>query len=311
MQRVVITGGTGLVGKALTKHLSDKGFSITILTRKMPESAPADPNVSYALWDVQQQTIDAGAIRNADYIVHLAGAGIVDKRWTAAYKKEILFSRTTSSALLVKSLNEVENSVKAVVSASAIGWYGEDPAPGENGFVETDPAGDGFLGETCKAWEASISPVTQLGKRLVKLRLGIVLSNDGGAFVEFRNPVKFGMAAILGSGKQVVSWIHIEDLCRIFLAAITDAGMNGVYNAVAPKPVTNKKLMLTLAEALKGKFHIPMHVPSFVLKMMLGESSTEVLKSTTVSSEKIRTSGFDFLYPSIETAIAQLTGKPV
>ena len=311
MQRVVITGGTGLVGKALTKHLSGEGFSITILTRKMPESAPGNPNVSYALWDVAQQKIDTTAIKTADYIIHLAGAGIVDKRWTEAYKKEILLSRTNSSALLVKSLKEVENSVKAVISASAIGWYGEDPAPLENGFVETDPAGRGFLGETCKAWEASISPVSELGKRLVKLRLGIVLSNDGGAFVEFKNPVKFGMAAILGSGKQVVSWIHIEDLCRIFSAAITDARLNGVYNAVAPKPVTNKTFMLTLAEALKGKFHIPMHVPSFVLKIMLGESSIEVLKSTTVSSQKISATGFDFLYPSIERAIAQLTGKPI
>ncbi|MES2892502.1 MAG: TIGR01777 family oxidoreductase [Bacteroidota bacterium] len=309
MQRIVITGGTGMVGKSLTKHLSGKGYHITILTRKMPESVSNQPGISYALWDVNKQQIDQVAIQRADFIIHLAGAGIVDKRWTEQYKKEILESRTNSSKLLVKSLRENDNSVKAVISASAIGIYGIDPAPGLNGFEETDPAAPGFLGDTCVAWEESISPVESLGKRLVKLRLGIVLSNNGGAFVAFKNPVKVGVAGILGSGKQVISWIHIDDLCGMFAEAIKNTEMNGVYNAVAPKPVTNKKLTLGLAQALKGKFFIPLHVPPFVLKAMLGESSVEVLKSTTVSAEKIKTTGFTFLYPSIESALAQLTGK--
>lgn len=242
MQRIVITGGTGMVGKALTKHLSGKGYQVTILTRKMPESGTNAPGISYALWDVKKEQVDQRAIQQADFIIHLAGAGIVDKRWTEEYKKEILESRTKSSSLLVKTLQENENSVKAVISASAIGIYGIDPAPGTNGFEESDPPAPGFLGDTCVAWEASISPMEALGKRLVKLRLGIVLSNEGGAFAAFKNPVKVGVAGILGSGKQVISWIHIDDLCRMFAEAIKNGEMSGVYNAVAPKPVTNKKL---------------------------------------------------------------------
>ncbi len=309
MQTVLITGGTGMVGRELTKHLSGKGYRIIILTRKMPESPALLQNTTYALWDVDNEMIDINALQSADYIVHLAGAGVVDKRWTPAYKKEIVDSRIKSSALLINSLQNNTNKVKGVVSASAIGWYGEDPSPGKNGFVEIDNHGAGFLGETCKLWEDSIAPVEALSKRLVKLRLGIVLSNTGGALAEFKKPVKFGIAGILGSGKQIVSWIHIDDLCRIFIEAIENEKLHGSYNATAPHPVTNKKLTTELAQAMKGKFFIPLHVPEFVLKMMLGESSIEVLKSTTVSCEKLKSTGFTFLYPSIEAAIAQLANN--
>lgn len=242
MQTVLITGGTGMIGRELTKHLSGKGYQIIILTRKMPESPALFQNTTYALWDVDKEIIDINAIQKANYIVHLAGAGVVDKRWTPAYKKEIVDSRLKSSALLINALQNNDNNVKAVVSASAIGWYGEDPSPGKNGFVENDNHAAGFLGETCKLWEDSITPVEALGKRLVKLRLGIVLSNTGGALAEFKKPVKFGIASILGSGKQMVSWIHINDLCRIFIEAIENEKLHGSYNSTAPHPVTNKKL---------------------------------------------------------------------
>lgn len=309
MQTVLITGGTGLIGVQLTKLLSGKGYKMIILTRKIPLSKASDPNVTYALWDVARQTIDLNAIQKASYIIHLAGAGVVDKKWTPAYKAEIIKSRTESSELLIHTLQNNPHTIKAVISASAIGWYGEDPSPGKEGFVESDKPAPGFLGETCKLWEESIEPVKKQGVRLVIVRTGIVLSNEGGALPEFKKPVKLGVAGILGSGKQVVSWIHIDDLCRIYIEAIENQQLSGSYNAVAPGPVTNKVLTIEVAKQLRGKFYIPVHVPEFVLKIMLGDRSIEVLKSTTVNSDKIRKTGFTFLYSSIEGALHQLCHK--
>ncbi|MBA2250760.1 MAG: TIGR01777 family protein [Chitinophagaceae bacterium] len=303
MTKILITGGTGLIGKTLTRYLNDKGYAVIILTRKKNELS-LDPMIQYANWDIEMQKIDGEAISNADYIIHLAGAGVMDKRWSAKYKTEILESRTKSSALILKGLRENNNKVKVVVSTSAIGWYGEDPKPLQNkkGFIETDPPDKNFLGETCRLWEESIAPVTDMNIRLAKLRLGIVLSNDGGALEEFKKPLRFGIAAILGSGKQMISWIHIEDVCRMFLYAIENE-ISGSFNAVAPEPVTNKKLTLTLAGKLRKQFYIPVHVPQFILKLMLGQRSIEILKSATVSCEKIKKEGFIFLYPSIEAAL--------
>jgi hypothetical protein len=306
MSTILITGGTGLIGSALTKMLTGQGHKVIILTRT--QKPAVDNNISYAIWNTKSQKINEEAVASADYIVHLSGAGVADKRWTSARKKEIVESRQQGGTLLVKALMQVPNNVKAVISASAIGWYGkdEDRSPKKKAFTEDMGADKEFLGETCRLWEESIEPVKDAGKRLVKLRIGIVLSNDGGALPEFKKPVKFGIAGVLGSGKQVISWIHIEDLCRMFIYAIENESVAGVYNAVAPTPVTNKELTLLLAEKMKGRFYVHMHVPVFVLKTMLGEMSTEVLKSATVSAEKIRSAGFTFLYPSIESALDNL-----
>jgi len=309
MKTVLITGGTGMLGKAITAYLINNGYRLIILTRRIPKEKSNISNIEYALWDIKEQTIDIAAVQKADHIIHLAGAGVVDKKWTAAYKREIQESRTESSKLIINTLKNNLNKVQTVVSASAIGWYGEDAHGSGKAFVETDAASIGFLGETCKLWEQSISPVEALQKRLVKLRIGIVLSNSGGALAEFKKPIKLGVAGILGTGKQVVSWIHIDDLCRLFMNAIENEQISGCYNAVAPEPVTNKSLTLKLAENMKGKFFIPLHVPSFVLKIMMGDRSIEVLKSTTVSSDKIRQTGFSFLYPTIDMALRQLCGK--
>jgi len=306
-QTVLITGGTGLVGKLLTKALVQKGYKVLILSRTT-NGKTASGSVSYATWDVKKQQIDREALQSADYIIHLAGAGVVDKKWTEAYKKEIVESRTESSRLIFETLQNNPNKVKAIVNASAIGWYGADANPVKS-FIETDKADESFLGDTCRLWEQSIEPVESLGKRLVKLRIGIVLSNDGGALPEFKKPLTFGVASILGNGKQMVSWIHIDDLCRLFIAAIENENLSGSYNAVAPNPVSNKALTITLAKVIKGNFYIPLHVPAFVLKIMMGQRSVEVLKSTTVSCKKIMDSGFSFNFTEIKDALENLVKK--
>jgi uncharacterized protein (TIGR01777 family) len=309
MACVLITGGTGLVGTAVKNLLLQKGYEVVLLSRSTISKE------GYAHWDINAGTIDSTAIATADYIIHLAGAGVADKRWSKARKQEILDSRPKSSALLVKAMQETPNKVKAVISASAIGWYGPDKNNGDHhlaaqGFVETDPSYPDFLGTTCAAWEASIVPVTAntngLQKRLVCLRTGIVLSKYGGALKEFLKPLAVRMAAVLGNGKQMISWIDVRDLAKMFVYAIENESMSGSYNAVAPVPVSNKTLTKTLASVLYGKFYITTYVPSFILKIMLGEMSIEVLKSTTVSAQKIQDTGFVFDYPEITKSLSTL-----
>jgi uncharacterized protein (TIGR01777 family) len=309
METVLITGGTGMIGKALTQALIERGFNVIILTRYISnEQKTKNDKLSYAVWNVEKQTIDKDAFAKADYIIHLAGASVAEKRWTKKRKQEIVSSRVDSGKLIVDSLKNLPNKVKTVVSATAIGWYGPDKIDGKK-FTEDDPSSNDFLGQTCKQWEAAIEPASFLGKRLVKLRIGIVLSNEGGAYVEFKKPLKFGFATILGNGKQIVSWIHIDDLIRAILFAMENQQMEGVYNAVAPHPVSNKKLVLEIARKVKGKSFIQVHVPTFALKIRLGEMSVEVLKSATVSSEKIQQADFIFQYPNLESAISQLASQ--
>lgn len=304
MQTVLITGGTGMVGQSLTNLLIDQGYKVIVLTRQKKQSSRL--HFSYAKWDISKQWIDPTAIAAADFIIHLAGEGVADKRWTASRKKAILDSRVDTSRLIVKSLKDNPNKVKAIVAASAIGWYGPDNEKSiETGFVETDPVDPSFLGDTCKQWEESMHPVKELGIRLVTLRIGIVFNKKGGALAEFIKPARLGVVAILGDGKQIVSWIHQQDLNRMMLFAIEQDQVTGVYNAVAPDPVDNA----TLTKAIAQRFHkwaIPFKVPSFILKIMLGEMSVEILKSAKVSATKIIAAGFTFNYASMDEALDDL-----
>lgn len=316
MRTVLITGGTGMIGTALSRLLLSEGYNVIILSRNPRETARrhelalerkifrSSGRLFYSRWDIASMTIDHTALKEADYVVHLAGAGVADKPWTPARKKEILESRTQSSALLLKCLRNNANKVKAVISASAIGWYGPDQG---KTFVEEDPHAHDFLGETCYQWEQSIQPVQdELGKRLVKMRQGIVLSKEGGAMREFIKPLMFGAATILGDGKQIVSWVHIDDICRAFLHAIEHEQVSGVYNLTAPNPVDNRTLVTKLARARNGSLYLPVRVPAGILKAILGEMSVEVLKSAQVNSGKIQQSGFHFRFPDIDSAIKDL-----
>ncbi|MET0464372.1 MAG: TIGR01777 family oxidoreductase [Chitinophagaceae bacterium] len=306
MATILITGGTGLIGRALSESLAKKGYEVIILSRN-PAAHKPEAKIRYAHWDIDKQQIDLAALAAADHIVHLAGAGVAEKRWSESRKKEIVDSRVKSGELIVKVLKENDNKIQSVISSSAIGWYGPDPViPNPRPFIEDDKPDTSFLGDTCLKWEESITPLKQLGKRLVILRTGIVLSKEGGALQEFKKPVKFGVAGILGNGKQMISWIHIEDLVRLYIRFIEHASLDGIYNAVAPKPVSNSELVTKLAKEMKGSFYVPMHVPAFILKMVLGEMSIEVLKSATVSCVKVHLTDFTYQYPTIDAALPSL-----
>lgn len=303
-QSVLISGGTGSIGSYLIPFLTEKEYACTVLTRNIPQDPM--PQTTYALWNIENQTIDRKAIEAADFIIHLAGANVAEKRWTNKRKKEILESRTKSADLLVSSLQKIPNKVKLFISASAIGYYGPDnKSSKKSGFNEDAPPSDDFLGQTCLQWENSVKKAEELEIRTAIFRQGIVLTPKDGALQKFIQPLKFGIATILGNGKQTISWIHVRDLCRMYLFAMENP-LSGVFNAVSPNPVSNENFVLSLANKKRGKSFIPVHVPEFALKLALGEMSVEVLKSATVSSEKIRSTGFQFVFPSTEAAFSDL-----
>ncbi|HRD57754.1 MAG TPA: TIGR01777 family oxidoreductase [Ferruginibacter sp.] len=304
MSTFLITGGTGIVGKALTQMLLSKGHRVIILSRNN-KNIQTKSGVTYAKWDVKNQTIDEAAIADTDYIFHLTGASVFAKRWTKKYKKEIEESRTLASQLLINSLTKINHTVKAIVSASAIGWYGADKMEGK-AFTEDDPAADDFLGLVCKNWEAEIEKAGQLNIPIVKLRIGMVLSNEGGFLTPIQKALKWAIAVIPGNGNQIISWIHIEDLCRLFLFAAENENIQGSINAVATMPVKLKTLATKEAALLNKKRFIILYIPGFLLRILLGSKSSETTKSCTVSNSLIKSKGFQFKYAGIDAALEAL-----
>ena len=297
----MITGGSGLVGTALTDLLLQKGYHVSHLGR-----SPSLGKVKCYRWSVTGNYIDPKALEGVDAIIHLAGAGVAEKRWSQSRKKEILESRTKSSELICETLKTQPNQVKVVVSATAVGYYGLSTS--DEWYDETCESGNDFLASVCKAWEASTDPIQALGIRLVKIRVGVVLSNNGGALIQMAQPVKWGFGAALGSGKQWVSWIHITDLCQIFLKAIENETMIGIYNAVAPNPVTNKELNQTIAQALQRPLWLP-PVPEFALRILLGEMSQIVLTGARVDCSKVKSAGMTFDFTDANLAVKNLLEK--
>jgi uncharacterized protein len=296
---ILISGGSGLVGTELSKMLKAKGHGVRILSRKKSNEH------EYVLWNIAQGTIDKDALNGVDAIIHLAGEGIADGPWTDDRKVSIIESRVNSTRLLLTELQKGNHSVKAFISSSATGYYSE--RGDELLFEDAMPAKD-FLGTTCVLWEQEVNKIAKLGIRTVKLRTGIVLTLDGGALKKMILPFKFGLGSALGDGKQWMSWIHIKDLCEMYMYALEQEKMQGEYNAVAPNPVPNYEFSKELANVMNRAFWAP-KVPAFILKLIFGEMSAVVLGSTRASSTKIEKAGFKFEFANLREALKDLLKK--
>lgn len=293
--RILITGGTGLIGSALSEKLSSEGHSVFILSRDGGDF----------IWSIKDNYMDPMAVENIDAIVHLAGAGIADKRWSATRKQEIIRSRVDSARLLSDTLSSHNHQVKTVISASGIGYYGADT--GELICTETSETGLDFVAVCTQAWEKSMEPFMAQGLRVVKLRIGLVMSSQGGIFRVLARPVYWFMGAILGTGKQWQSWIHIADLVEIFHQSLINSSIEGVYNAVAPEPIRHGDMIKMIAKKLKRSLIFPA-IPTWFLKVLLGELANLVTGGNFVSSEKIQKElPFTFKYTSFAEAIKKLS----
>jgi len=302
MKTIGITGGAGFVGQHITSLLLGLGYEVVVFTRNNTLTN-THKCLLYAHWDPDKELCDTQALSSLDAIIHLAGAGIADKRWTADRKKEIVHSRVHGTAFLVSQLSIHAPNCKTFIAASAIGYYGPDKQL-DNPFTELSPASPDFLGDTCQKWEAeSLKAATRC--RAVILRLGIVLGKESGAYPQLAAPLPYGIMPVLGSGNQVVSWIEVSDLARLFIFALENENISGIYNAVAPNPVTHLQLMQAIAKA-RGGFKIPAPAPGFLLKIILGEMAVEVLKSCFVSAHKTIAAGFTFKFPDIASTAQHL-----
>jgi uncharacterized protein (TIGR01777 family) len=297
MAQVLISGGSGLVGKALCEKLQAKGYDVAILSR-----SNKDEFKTY-LWDPKNNKIDPEAIASSDYIIHLAGANIAKKRWSSSRKKIIIDSRVQSTNLLFEELKKQNKKLRAFVSASAVGYYGAITS--DKVFTEEDTFADDFLGQTCQKWEQAAQQFKTLNIRTTILRTGLVLNKQGGALSKMLIPIKLGLASALGTGKHYIPWIHIDDLCEIYIKAIEDNQMDGIFNAAAPDFQTNKSFTQAIAKVLNKPCWLP-NTPSVFLKFILGEMSDLLLKGSRASSAKILKKGFIFRFPKLEDALKNL-----
>lgn len=295
--KILITGATGLVGTEIVKQSLTKNYTVHYLTTSR-DKIVNEKNYKGFYWNPSSQEIDTNCLNGIDTIINLAGASI-SKRWTTSHKKTILNSRIASLQLLHQLLSENTHSVKHVCSASALGIY---PSSFTKKYDELDEeVSTSFLGEVVEAWENEVDSFQSLDLKISKIRIGIVLSKNGGALTEMVKPVKLGAAAALSPGKQWQSWIHVSDLAKLFLFSVEEK-LTGTYNGVASNPVTNKEMTKEIAKQLEKPFFLP-NVPAFVMKLMLGEMSSIVLESQYLKNDKIKNAGFDFEYETVVEAL--------
>ena len=299
METILISGGTGLVGRHLCKKLKDKGYAVGFLSR----ASRQDMDIPTYAWDIESNEIEKEAIETADYIIHLAGANIGSRRWTNKRRQIIIDSRVKTGQLIFDKIKDNKNKLKAFISASAIGYYGAITT--DKIFTETDPPSNDFLGKICQQWEQTADNFERLGIRTVKIRTAIVLTKQGGALARMITPVKLRIDPTLGRGNQFLPWIHIDDLCGIYIKAIEDTQMNGAYNAASPDHTTNRDFAKTLARVLNKHFWFP-NIPSFLLKLIFGKMSEILLNGSRVSSEKIIKAGYKFKFTNLESSLVDL-----
>jgi uncharacterized protein (TIGR01777 family) len=299
MAKILISGGSGLLGQSISGHLKKQGDEVAWLSR---ESGTVNGIKKYR-WDPDKNEIDLNAFENVEQLVHLAGAGIFDKAWTKSYKQQIIDSRVKSSELLVNTIQKNNFRIKTLVGTSASGYYGADT--GEKIITEKDPAGNDFLSKVCVDWEQSYKAFERLGIRTVILRLGIILSSKGGYYERMQKIRKFGLVPVMGPGSQKVPWVHVEDAARAYVYAISNAAMSGSYNLVASQMVSAKNLSANIAGA-KSKAILTPLTPAFVLKLAMGEKAASLTGSQMISNRKLKDAGFQFTYDSIESAVREL-----
>lgn len=296
MAVILISGGTGLVGKALSRNLVNQGHEVRILSRN-PKSSNG---IKAFFWNVELKQIDEKAFEDVEHIVHLAGEGIADKRWTGKRKKEIIDSRVESIKLITSVVKEKNIKLKSFVGASAIGYYGMETS--DKVFSEEDKFGNDFLAVTCKYWEESYTSISEYSNKTSVLRISMVLSKNGGALERLKPIFKLGLGSALGSGKQYMPWIHIEDLITIFCEALFNPNYHGVYNVATADQTDNNTFCKCLAIVLQKPFFM-LKVPSFVLKIMFGEMSNMLLTGTRIDNQRLLKNGFLFKYPDLPSAL--------
>jgi len=294
-ETVLITGANGLVAQRFAEKYSAI-YSFKFLTRKKSGENEYE-------WNIETGYIDEEALEGVDTVLHLAGANVGEKRWTQKRKQEIISSRVNSSQLLLSRLKKSKRSLKTYISASGIGYYGNFAT--EKIFTEQDDAGTDFLATLCKKWEETAHEYSSISQRVLIFRLGVVLSDKGGALPKLKMPVKYGLGANLGSGNACFSWIHIDDLCKMLHFSIQQRNMEGIYNAVSPEIITMSKANRSIARSMKRPFFLP-DIPSCLVRLALGEMSSLLLAGNKISAEKILGTGFVFDYPAIEEALDSL-----